>query len=116
VRRAGRPQHGVVQWSVEKPFDFPILLKERPLTSTQAKEMIYDIFLKKVVPIRFFHAIAQEYTMTSKQHGENWWAMHNAFSGHIKRLPPPKAFRANVELGKLFHLGKREDLAHEGAV
>jgi hypothetical protein len=54
--------------------------------------------------------------MTSKQHGENWWAMHNAFSGHIKRLPPPKAFRANVELGKLFHLGKREDLVHEGAV
>jgi len=25
VGRAGRPQHGVARWSVEKPFDFPIL-------------------------------------------------------------------------------------------
>jgi hypothetical protein len=79
-------------------------LKGSLLTIAQAKEMVFDIFRQQIVPIRFFHPVVQTYQSAVKQHGPTGWTLHNAFTAHIKTLPPGPAFRATVRLGKFFGL------------
>ena len=85
-------QHGVEQ------------LKQTPLSQQQVSVMIYDIFRKKIVPIRMFHPVVHTLQASAPDDGLNKWTVHNALTTHVKTLPPARAFRAAVTLGQFFHL------------
>jgi hypothetical protein len=74
-----------------------------------AKEMIYDIFRRRLVPLRLFHPVVESWHMQlpEDQHSSNEWVLHNCFTEHIKTLAPNVAMRATVRLGKFFGLGKK---------
>jgi hypothetical protein len=74
-----------------------------------AKEMIYDIFRRRLVPLRLFHPVVASWHMQlpDDQHYSNEWVLHNCFTEHIKTLAPNVAMRATVRLGKFFGLGKK---------
>jgi Domain of unknown function (DUF932) len=75
--------------------------KDTPITPERAKTLIYDIFCKKIVPVRLFHPVVSSYQATMEQ-GQNLWTLNNAFTRHIKLLNPGPAFSATVKLGKFF--------------
>lgn len=75
--------------------------KETPVTPERAKTLIYDIFCKKIVPVRLFHPVVSSYDATLHQ-GENLWTLHNAFTRHVQHLKPAPRFTATVNLGKFF--------------
>jgi hypothetical protein len=79
-------------------------LKTSLYTVSQAKEMVFDIFRHRILPVRFFHPVVHAYQAAVKEHGPTGWTLHNAFTAHIKTLPPSPAFRATVRLGKFFGL------------
>ena len=79
-------------------------LKNTLLTVSQAKEMVFDIFRQQIVPIRLFHPVVSVYQDAVRQHGPTSWALHNAFTTHLKALPPGPAFRATIRLGQFFGL------------
>ena len=71
--------------------------------------MIYDIFRRRLVPLRLFHPVVESWHMQlpDDQHSSNEWVLHNCFTEHIKTLAPNVAMRATVRLGKFFGLGKK---------
>jgi len=75
--------------------------KETLITPDRAKQLIYDIFLQKIVPVRLFHPVSSAYHATLHQ-GQHLWTLHNAFTRHIQQLNPGPAFSATVKLGKFF--------------
>jgi Domain of unknown function (DUF932) len=82
-------------------------LKEAHLTPAEAKHSIFDIFRRKIVPLRLFHpVIADWHTATAGSEGGTAWTLHNCFTTHTKRLTPNGAMRATVRLGRFFGLGK----------
>ena len=76
--------------------------KETPVTPERAKTLIYDIFCKKIVPLRLFHPVVSSYQTTMTHQGENLWTLHNAFTSHLQLLKPAPRFTATVKLGKFF--------------
>jgi hypothetical protein len=87
-------------------------LKATPCGAIDAKEMIYDIFRRKIVPVRLFHPVAASWHMqlTDEQLVSNDWVLHNCFTEHIKKLKPNVAMRATVRLGRFFKLGKQPEV------
>jgi len=85
-------------------------LKATPCGAIDAKEMIYDIFRRKIVPIRLFHPVVASWhiQLTDDRLVSNEWVLHNCFTEQTKKLTPNAAMRANVRLGKFFKLGRRE--------
>jgi Domain of unknown function (DUF932) len=82
-------------------------LKAAQLTTEDAKQSIFDIFRRKIVPLRFFHpVVADWYTATAGSEAGTAWTLHNCFTNHTKRLTPNGAMRATVRLGRFFGLGK----------
>src|SRR2546426_5144858 len=88
-------------------------LKETLCSHLDAKEMIYDIFRRRIVPLRLFHPVVESWHMQllDDQHYSNEWVLHNCFTAHIKKLPPNVSMRATVRLGKFFGLGKKATVA-----
>jgi hypothetical protein len=84
-------------------------LKGALCSHIDAKEMIYDIFRRRLVPLRLFHPVVESWHMQlpDDQHSSNAWVLHNCFTEHIKTLAPNVAMRATVRLGKFFGLGKK---------
>ena len=85
-------------------FDDIHVQEETLLEDTQVKTLLYDIFEKKIVPMRLFGAVAEEYAHVRDNNSNRttaWWA-HNLFTNHIKTMPPAPAFRATARLGKFF--------------
>ena len=67
-----------------------------------SKQYIYDIFRQKIVPMRLFHPVVDDWhTMTLDKVGTAW-ELHNCFTTHIKTMPPAPAFRATARIGKFF--------------
>ena len=67
-----------------------------------SKQYIYDIFRQKIVPMRLFHPIVDDWhTMTLDKVGTAW-ELQNCFTAHIKKIPPAPAFRATARIGKFF--------------
>jgi hypothetical protein len=93
-------------------------LKECVIPENHAKQWMYDIFVRQIVPARFFRPVAMSYMMAAQQEdGSTLWSLMNAFTTHIKRLPPARAFQAHVELGKFFGLrAAQKELVYEGQV
>lgn len=90
-------------------------LKNSLLTDRQAKLLIYRAFEQAIMPVRFFSAVHGTYFAPEHQRTEpalaafserSLWSLHNSFTHHVKTMAPGPAFRATVNLGKLFGLGK----------
>jgi hypothetical protein len=81
-------------------------LKETRLTTAEAKPYIFDIFRRKIVPLRLFHPVVTDWhTATAGSESGTAWMLHNCFTNHTKRLTPNGAMRATVRLGRFFGLG-----------
>jgi len=88
-------------------------LEATPLSDEQAKVRIFDAFEREILPMRHFPAVVDNYF----EHGfadcaeRTAWCLHNAFTREIRALNPAPAYRATVELGRLFGLGRQGELA-----
>ena len=82
-------------------------LKDTPLSSQDAKRYIFDIFRRKIVPLRLFHPVIDDWEALHP-HGSigNQWALTNCFTNHTKLLTPNVAMRSTVRLGRYFGLGQ----------
>jgi hypothetical protein len=76
--------------------------KETLLEDRRVKQLIYDIFTQKIVPLKLFQPITTEYQQAYKTTRTDGWWLHNLFTAHIKTLAPAPAFRATARLGKFF--------------
>jgi hypothetical protein len=82
-------------------------LKAARLTPAEAKQSIFDIFRRRIVPLRLFHPVVADWdTATVGSEAGTAWTLHNCFTTHTKRLTPNGAMRATVRLGRFFGLGK----------
>ena len=73
--------------------------KERTVSKERGKQLIYDIFTQKIVPVRLFHPVC---TVWERQEAKTFWNLHNVFTGHIKALKPAPAFTATLKLTRFF--------------
>jgi hypothetical protein len=89
-------------------------LKQSLCSELDAKERIYDIFRKKIVPLRLFHSVVESWHRQWSSEGVycNEWVLHNCFTAHLKHLTPNAAMRANVRLGPFFQLGRAKEVVH----
>ena len=82
-------------------------LQNTQLPHDKASLRIYDIFRKKVVPIRLFHPVVTEYyggLQTPEAQGTEWQLL-NCFTAHTKTLLPAPQMHAMQRLGRYFGLG-----------
>jgi hypothetical protein len=82
-------------------------LKRTPLTTQDAKAHLCDVFRRRLVPLRLFHPVLQDWYA---QHPfpdslGSLWTLINCVTNHIKMLPPNVAMRATVRLGHYFGIG-----------
>jgi Domain of unknown function (DUF932) len=73
--------------------------KERTVSKERGKQLIYDIFTQKIVPVRLFHPTVHTWEAAEDK---TMWRLHNCFSGGIKDLKPAPAFTANLKLTRFF--------------
>jgi hypothetical protein len=73
--------------------------KERTVSKERGKQLIYDIFTQKIVPVRLFHSTTHDWEATENK---TMWALQNAVSNHIKTLKPAPAFTATLRLSRFF--------------
>ncbi|ETW94439.1 MAG: hypothetical protein ETSY2_49820 [Candidatus Entotheonella gemina] len=79
-------------------------LKTIPLNPPTAKEYIFAIFRKKVIPMRLFHPVVDEWNKMAVTGYGSQWQLHNAFTEHIKHLSPAVAFNATRKVGQFFQM------------
>lgn len=84
-------------------------LKRETISPQRAALFVYDIFRRKIVPIRLFHPVIEDWHMQVPDASStgSMWTLHNCFTNHTKHLAPNVAMRATVRLGKFFGLGRR---------
>jgi hypothetical protein len=107
-----RYQHGTLrlQKSIED-------LKGTPLSSQDAKSYIFDIFRHKIVPLRLFHPVVDDWVAQRPQGSVgNQWTLVNCFTNHTKLLAPNVAMRSTVRLGKYFGLGQEPQYVGTGTI
>lgn len=74
------------------------------LEDRRVKQLIYDIFTQKIMPLRMFPLVAEHYAHIRDDNTTpitGWW-LHNVMTAHIKHLAPAPAFRATARVGKFF--------------
>ncbi len=84
-------------------------LQEKALGDTEAKLLIFEVFVQEILPIRFFSWVTAAYF---KPHPElmpdvqprTYWGLHNAFTRAIREMAPAPAFAATTKLGRVFGL------------
>ena len=73
--------------------------KDTEIEEGRAKQLVYDIFQQKILPLQLFpyiaHGVATSKHMTA-------WQLNNLCTGNIKSLAPAPAFRCTARLGKFF--------------
>ena len=79
-------------------------LQETPLEDTTAKQLIYDAFASKIVPVKLFDDIDELYFRqeTPDVAPRTLWGLHNAFTRAFKSLSPMRMLTINVALGRFF--------------
>jgi hypothetical protein len=89
-------------------------LKGTPLSTQDAKGYIFDIFRRKIVPLRLFHPVVDDW---AAQHPHasigNQWILVNCFTNQIKQLTPNVAMRATIRLGKYFGLDRSPSMSQQ---
>ena len=73
--------------------------KERTVSKERGKQLIYDIFTQKIVPVRLFHPTVRDWEAAQDK---TMWRLHNCMTAHIKDLKPAPAFTANLKLSRFF--------------
>ena len=73
--------------------------KERTVSKERGKQLIYDIFSQKIVPVRLFHPTVRAWEAAEDK---TMWRLHNCMTAHIKDLKPAPAFTANLKLTRFF--------------
>jgi Domain of unknown function (DUF932) len=87
VQGYGRLQENITWW------------KERIVPKERGKQLIYDIFSQKIVPVRLFHPAVRDWEATENK---TMWSLQNAVSNHIKTLKPAPAFTSTLKLSRFF--------------
>lgn len=86
------------------------VLKLTDLSDGEAKQRIFDVFHKGIVPVKLFEDVSRYYFNPQPEQTDvtprSLWGLHNAFTRAMKELSPVRAFGATVELGKFFGMGK----------
>jgi hypothetical protein len=67
-----------------------------------SKSYVYDIFRQKIVPMRLFHPVVDDWHQMTIDKVGTAWELHNCLTAHIKTMPPAPAFRATARIGKFF--------------
>lgn len=82
------------------------ILKDRELSDNEAKGLIHDIFIKKILSPRMFVDVSKEYF--TPRHPEfaprTAWSLHNAFTEAVKPMPLPARMVAISQVGREFGL------------
>ena len=73
--------------------------KERTVSKERGKQLIYDIFRQKLMPIRLFHPAVHDWEAAEEK---TLWRLHNCMTAHIKILRPAPAFTATLRLSRFF--------------
>jgi hypothetical protein len=73
--------------------------KERTVSKERGKQLIYDIFSQKLVPLRLFHPAVRDWEAAEDK---TMWRLQNCVSNHIKHLKPAPAFTATLKLSRFF--------------
>jgi hypothetical protein len=82
-------------------------LKTTPISNERAKGLVFDVFHQRILPLRLLPQVSTRVLgMAAADPPLTLWRLHNAFTSEVKQLPPAPAFRATVQLGKLFDLGQ----------
>lgn len=85
-------------------------LRGTEIPDQTAKQMIFDIFARGILPVRFFRPAAGLYfdppADASDVVPRTLWGLHNAMTRQVQGMPPGPAFQATVQLGKFFGLGQ----------
>jgi len=80
-------------------------LKQCEMSLTETREMLFNVFAFRIVPVKLFHHVAAPYIRTPDRVTLiPVWEVHNAFTNALKKLSPGVAFDANVKLGRFFGL------------
>ena len=73
--------------------------KERTVSKERGKQLIYDLFSQRIVPLRLFHPAVRDWEATENK---TMWSLQNAVSNHIKTLKPAPAFTSTLKLSRFF--------------
>jgi hypothetical protein len=73
--------------------------KERTVSKERGKQLIYDIFKQRIVPLRLFHPSVSDWEAAEDK---TMWRLHNCMTAHIKTLKPAPAFTSTLKLSRFF--------------
>lgn len=83
-------------------------LSAKVLTDGAAKQIVFDVFAARIIPVRLFDDVEQFYFHPADDmldcQPRTAWGLHNAFTRAMKDLSPVRGFGANVALGNFFGL------------
>ena len=84
-------------------------LHNRALEDREAKLLIFEVFAKEILPIRYFPPVAATYFAAQPDAmpdvaPRTYWGLHNAFSRAVRDMAPAPAFAATTKLGRFFGL------------
>jgi len=92
-------------------------LKDSPVSDTDAKAILHDVFVKGILPIRLLPEASSLYfePFVDEFRPRTAWSLHNAFTAVAKEMPITTRMPAIQELGRYFGMtnGVREDRVSE---
>jgi hypothetical protein len=79
-------------------------LKGVPLSDSQAKAVLHDVFVQGILPIRLLPDASKLYfePFVDEFRPRNSWSLHNAFTAVAKEMPITTRIPAIQELGRYF--------------
>jgi hypothetical protein len=84
-------------------------LQDSRVLDEDAKVLIFDVFKERVLPLRFFPRVSEDYFHPRPEMTDvlprSQWGLMNAFTRSIREMAPVPAFQATTRLGKFFGLG-----------
>lgn len=81
-------------------------LKDRAITVTDVKALIFDALDKEVIPARLLPAVLDAYRAWPGRFSA--WAAHNMITATFRQLAPAALFQSTTKLGQLFGLTAEE--------
>jgi len=89
-------------------------LQATGITDDKAKQLIFDAFAAKIVPVRLFDDVDAYYFRPNQTMPDceprTLWGLHNAFTRAMRDLSPVRRFGATVDLGRQFGLQDQQQL------
>jgi hypothetical protein len=85
-------------------------LKGLPLSDSQAKAVLHDVFIQGILPIRLLPEASKLYfePFVDEFRPRNSWSLHNAFTAVAKQMPITTRIPAIQELGRYFGMTNGE--------